>query len=299
MRGIIFKELYISRKKIYISIATYFFLMLLCVLVKMSAEFGNIRLLDKEAVENTLNIAFYFFVFGLLVVFTGFLVNNVSADLKSHWSIYQRTLPFTERQLVGAGYITNAVVLLVLFVFHTLMTAIMCMVFNMKFHAYYIWIFLLASLLFFLANALIMFAFYRFRDKRKATLFYSAFFVIVYLAFEFAFISRISYYETRGKQEAEQLAALQGLPAATYSSDSFQAQYVLEDFQSLARFIQDYWWLIAVIIAAVIAVLFFASVKALARPADAVKPSKEKEKTKHSLFGSLGRQKAASEGDDD
>ena len=118
MRGIIFKELYISRKKIYISIATYFFLTLLCVLVKMSAEFGNIRLLDKEAVENTLNIAFYFFVFGLLFVFTGLLVNNVSADLKSHWSIYQRTLPFTERQLVGAGYITNAVVLLVMCAFH-------------------------------------------------------------------------------------------------------------------------------------------------------------------------------------
>ena len=50
MRGIIFKELYISRKKIYISIATYFFLMLLCVLVKMYAEFVNILLLDKEAV---------------------------------------------------------------------------------------------------------------------------------------------------------------------------------------------------------------------------------------------------------
>ena len=299
MRGIIFKELYISRKKIYISIATYFFLMLLCVLVKMSAEFGNIRLLDKEAVENTLNITFYFFVFGLLVVFTGFLVNNVPADLKSRWSIYQRTLPFTERQLVGAGYITNAVVLLVLFVFHTLMTAIMCMVFNMKFHAYFIWIFLIASLLFFLANALIMFAFYRFRDKRKATLFYSAFFVIVYLAFEFTFISRISYYETRGKQEAEQLAALQGLPADTIDPGGFMTEYIKEDIRSFAKFFQSYWWVIVLITAAVIALLFFASVKALARPADAVKPSKEKEKTKHSLFGSLGRQKAASEGGDD
>ena len=173
------------------------------------------------------------------------------------------------------------------------------MVFNMKFHAYFIWIFLIASLLFFLANALIMFAFYRFRDKRKATLFYSAFFVIVYLAFAFAFISRETYYQTKGKQDAERLAALQGMPADTYSPDTFMINYVKEDIQSLARFIQDYWWLIAVIIAAVIAVLFFASVKALARPADAVKPSKEKEKTKHSLFGSLGRQKAAAEGDDD
>ena len=49
----------------------------------------------------------------------------------------------------------------------------------------------------------------------------------------------------------------------------------------------------------IIILLFFASVKALARPADAVKPSNEKEKTKQSFFGSPRRQKAAVEGDDD
>ena len=299
MKGIIFKELYISRKRIYISIATYFFLTLLCVLVKMSASFGNIRLLDKESVDGALNITFYFFVFGLLFTFTGCVVNNVSSDLKSHWSIYQRTLPFTEKQIVGAAYISNAAMLLVLFVFHTLMTAIMCVIFNKQFQGYYICIFLVASLLIFLGNALIMFAFYRFRDSKKAALFYSAVFVILYLSIELAFISRGTYYQTKGKQDAERLAELQGLPADTYSPDTLMINYVKEDIHSLANFFQNYWWLIALIIAAVIALLFFASVKALARPADAVKPSKEKEKPKQSLFGSLGNQKAAAEGDDD
>ena len=126
MKGIIFKEFYISRKRIYISIATYLFLTLLCILVKLSASFGNIRLLDKEAVDSTVTITFYFFVFGLLLSISGMLVNNVCSDLKSHWSIYQRTLPFSEKQIVSAAYISNVVVLLVMNVFHTLMTAVMC-----------------------------------------------------------------------------------------------------------------------------------------------------------------------------
>ena len=299
MRGIIFKELYISRKKIYISIATYFFLMLLCVLVKMSAEFGNIRLLDKEAVENTLNITFYFFVFGLLVVFTGFLVNNVPADLKSRWSIYQRTLPFTERQLVGAGYITNAVVLLVMCAFHTLMTGIMCMAFRMKFHAYYIYIFLVVSLVLFLANALIMFSHYRFRDEKKAAVFSGIILAAVYLAISSVLFSRLNEYGEMSKKEAARIAAQQGLSADTIDPGGFMTEYIKEDIRSFAKFFQSYWWVIVLITAAVIALLFFASVKALARPADAVKPPQKKEKTKQSFFGSLGGQKAASEGDDD
>ena len=299
MKGIIFKELYISRKRIYISIATYLFLTLLCILVKLSASFGNIRLLDKEAVDSTVNITFYFFVFGLLLSIPGMLVNNVCSDLKSHWSIYQRTLPFSEKQIVSAAYISNVVVLLVMNVFHTLMTAVMCALFNKRFQLYYIGVFLAASLLFFVFNAIIMFAFYRFRDSKKAQLFYGAVFTLVYLAFAFAFVGRIYEYDAMGRKEGARLAAQQGLPADAFPPESFQIQYIKEDIHSLAKFMQKFWWAIALLMIAIIILLFFASVKALARPADAVKPSKEKEKTKQSFFGLPRRHKAASEGDDD
>lgn len=297
MKGLIFKEIYLSRKRIIISLCIYFFLMLMCMLVKMSAVHGNIRLLTDEAVNNTTTITFYLAIFGTVLTFPGLLADNISLDIVSHWSIFQRSTPMTEKQVVSAAYISNAVLLFSMTLIHTLMTLLVCLAFGEKFHAYYIVVFVIAAALCFLGESYRMLCFYRFRQQKKAQFVVTATFFCLYIAVCFTAFSRLLVYRDKANSHNAQLAEKMGLPSDAFDNVDI-GRFIKEDLIAVKDFFTSYWWIFAVLLIALAFVLYFVSVNALKRPFDLAGQITKDKKEKKSFFSSLSKPKEAAEGDD-
>ena len=277
MKGLIFKEIYISRKRFYITAASYISLLIMCILVKLSAAHGNLHLLDANAVRYVENVTFYLAVFGLLMALSGFIVNNAEADKTTRWDIYRRTIPFTEKHIVGAVYMSNFITLGTALVVHTFVSLIVCAVFDIRFETWYIFAFLAFGLIVFLINAFNIFCQYRFRDPKRAKLVYSAVLFVIYFGICIALYAAFAINAP--------------------GEDPVKTEKFLKDTGlSLIGFLKSYSWIIPIVCVVLIAVLFVVSVKDCARPADADKPTKPKyENSNRNFFGKL---KAAAEGDD-
>ncbi len=297
MKGLIFKEIYLTRKKIFISLGIYFFLLLMCLLVKLSAVHGNLRLLSDEAVHNTSEITFYLAIFGPLLTFAGFIADNINSDIVSRWSSFQRSTALTEKQVVSSVYIANAVLLLSITAIHSLASVIVCAAFAKPFHAYYIGIFLAFTVLIFLMWAYRQLCFYYFRQTKKAQLVYSVAWFVLYLAVCFAGMSRVQVYQEKANAENAANAAKAGL-----SSDVLNAldlgRYIKDDFSAVKSFMTSFWWVIVLLFAAVLVSLYLVSVKALKRPFDLAGQTIEDKKEKKSFFSSLSKPKNAAKGDE-
>ena len=277
MKGLIFKEIYISRKRCYISAATYISLLIMCILVKLSAVHGNLRLLDAEAVRHVENVTFYLAVFGLLIAMAGVVVNNAETDKITRWDIFRRTIPFTEKQIVGAVYISNAITLGIALAVHTLVSLVVCTVFDIKFEPWFLSVFLAFCLLVYLINAFSLFCQYRFRDPKRAKLVYSAVLFVIYFGICIALYA--------------------ALAMTAPGEDPVKTEKFLKDTgSSILSFIKNYSWVIPAVCAALTAVLFFVSVRACKRPADDGKPPKQNDdRSKRNFFRKL---RTAAEGDD-
>lgn len=277
MKGLIFREIYISRKRIYIAAATYISLLIMCILVKLSAVHGNLRLLDGEVVRYVESVTFYLAVFGMLMALAGFVVNNAEADKTTHWDIFRRTIPYTEKQIVGAVYISNALTIGTALAVHTLVSLIVCAVFDIRFEPWFLFAFLAFGLIVFLINAFSIFCQYRFRDPKRAKLVYTAVLFVIYFGICIALYA--------------------ALAMTAPGEDPVKTEKFLKDTGlSLIGFLKRYSWIIPVVCVVLIAVLFVVSVRACARPADAGKPPKPKDENSNRHF--FGKLKAAAEGDD-
>ncbi|MBQ8119695.1 MAG: ABC-2 transporter permease [Ruminococcus sp.] len=299
MKGLIFKEIYLTRKKIYISLGIYFFLMLICVLVKLSAVHGNLRLLSEEAVKNTTNITFYLAIFGTMLALSGFVADNINSDIVSRWSDFQRSTPMSEKQVVSAAYISTGIMLLSMLVVHILMTLMLCAVFGETFHAYFVLVFIAFAFLTFIMYIFRLFCFYRFRQQKKAQFVFTATFFCLYLVFCFVLFGRVFIYQDRAKAEYEAFSEKMGVPADNFDLNSMDlTKYVKEDFIAVKDFLISYWWIFAILLITLAVVLYFVSVNALKRPFDLAGQTIEEKKEKKSFFGSLSKPKKAAKGDE-
>lgn len=297
MKGLIFKEIYLTRKKIYISLGIYFFLMLICVLVKLSAVHGNLRLLSEEAVKNTTNITFYLAIFGTMLALSGFVADNINSDIVSRWSDFQRSTPMSEKQVVSAAYISTGIMLLSMLVVHILMTLMLCAVFGEIFHAYFVLVFIAFAFLTFIMYIFRLFCFYRFRQQKKAQFVFSATFFCLYLAGCFVIINRLLAYQDKFKAENPQLDIEPGLSSDLSDNMEF-SKYLKEDFITVKNFFISYWWVLVILLIALSVALYFISVSALKRPFDLAGQTIEDKKEKKSFFGSLSKPKKAAKGDE-
>ena len=64
MKGLMLKELYITRKYRTVVLVVYLVLIMLCILVKLSAVYGNIARLAEGGAENVSSVMYYIMVFG-------------------------------------------------------------------------------------------------------------------------------------------------------------------------------------------------------------------------------------------
>ena len=115
MKGLIYKELFLSIKFRIISLSAYALLFIMCVLVRISSVCGNVA--DMEGRDMLLSTIFQVMALGLpFILYASAFTVQVLNDEKCRFRQYSHTLPLTEKQIVGSVYLLY----LILFVAATL-----------------------------------------------------------------------------------------------------------------------------------------------------------------------------------
>ncbi len=280
MKGIIVKELFIARKRFCITAATYFTLMLMWILVKMSCLYGNIGKYAGKGADEAAKTTYYFAVFGMLVVLIGFVINNTGSDIVSRWNIYQKTLPMTSKQLVGAVYLANAVTISAAVLTHLLMTFILCAIFGIGFKAFYLEVFAAFAVIVFFFNAMSLYPFYRFRSVKKGKLAASVLLGGIYVGLYIALYFFTNSSAQKAHEEISRLAQEMNVKISKLpvTEDKLAEEYLLRDLGKLTDTLLDFRWLFLIGAALLTAGVFFMSAKALDRPMDDTKPAENGEK---------------------
>ena len=109
MKGLMLKELYLSKKTAVIGLVTYFITFVMFVLVKLSILYGNIGKLSDKTIMIVEKDMYYIMPLALaFILYVTVMTNNTKSDEISKWRRYAYTLPLSEKQIIGSSYIYNA-----------------------------------------------------------------------------------------------------------------------------------------------------------------------------------------------
>lgn len=110
MKGLIYKELYLSKKNYIALLAVILGVVFLGILVGLGTRVGNL----KNYAEEDKAHFFYMFVYATyaaVLVFVLEIFVSIERDKKSGWRKIELTMPITAKKRVGAWYLTSAIVL--------------------------------------------------------------------------------------------------------------------------------------------------------------------------------------------
>ena len=269
MKGLILKELYLTRKFRTVVFIVYLVLVMLCILVKLSAVYGNIAKLSEGIPENVSSIMYYIMVFGGAVILFSAFTDSIIPDEKSGFRIYEHTLPVSERRIVGAVYLTNLCFLGGATVLAYIDLVIANLIFGMEFNAkYLLYIFAIGSVMYVIktVNEAIT---YNVRKPNVAALATTLTLFLLYLGAAFGCIKWMnSYYKSFGidiyeMDEAQREAALDVLGIG---EGQILTRFVKDEVLPKVRWLGDnIWWIAPTVLLGITARSFFFSVRALKR----------------------------------
>lgn len=103
MKGLIFRELYLTRKTYISALVTYALIMILCVLLNLSCSFGNLKDIIAAADDpaSMLNTLFYVSVItpsAVLYIMSAANFELVDKDVASKWLTFQYSTPVSEKK---------------------------------------------------------------------------------------------------------------------------------------------------------------------------------------------------------
>lgn len=130
MNGLIFRELYLSKKNYIISGFSLLIAVILEVMVRLSLNFGNLSKLEADSFNSTDKVTFYVFIFGISVLtyFVFFSDDSgvILSDVKCKWSTFACTFPVSEVRLVWTKYVIKLCALVLGFIVSILNAFLVC-----------------------------------------------------------------------------------------------------------------------------------------------------------------------------
>ena len=111
MKGLIYRELYLIRKTIVITLLVYFIFVAMMSLVCISTYAGNLK-----GVDGVIEIFYpqaYFYAACIALVGMGYGHNDIiQKDYQSRWQLFSYTLPVSDRKLIASKFIVRSILLL-------------------------------------------------------------------------------------------------------------------------------------------------------------------------------------------
>ena len=171
MKGLIYKDFCLSRKKLFLATILYFYGMIIGILFRLSMIYGNMRLILNEKEQFYLTDTFSYYTL-IYLPFTLFLlaVNSIFHDCIFHdykvkWNIFSTSLPIKKSDIIISRYLIIIISTLFTFVFSTINAVIISHLSNRNFSLDIIKNFLIISIFFFLVNVLYMILAYKYRQR--------------------------------------------------------------------------------------------------------------------------------------
>lgn len=259
MKGLIYKELFLSIKFRIISLSAYALLFIMCVLVRISSVCGNIA--DMEGRDMLLSTIFQVMALGFpFILYASAFTVQVLNDEKCRFRQYSHTLPLTEKQIVGSVYLLY----LILFGAATLAGwvnyFIACAIFGEDIDLKYLLYIAIIGLFVFVASCIHLSNTYRFRNPKVCAAMIAAVCIVGYLGIAFGFIGLMyKYFKDRGYDLFAEEGSEKEVPDAMFSDFA-------NDFFANLRWVGTHFcWLFAIAGAALVYLSYRRSVKALGR----------------------------------
>lgn len=130
MKGLIFRELYLTRKTYISAFFTYLLITLLLVLINLSISFGNLRdIISAENGETTINILFYISVIipaAVLYLMSAANFELVDKDMTTKWLTYQYTIPVSTKKCAFVKILIITVSIIIAFALSMANMALFC-----------------------------------------------------------------------------------------------------------------------------------------------------------------------------
>lgn len=101
MKGLFYRELYLTRKTYLSAVCVYVLITVLCVLINLSISFGNLRYLIAADNKATLDSLFYISVIipsAVLYLMSSANFELIDKDITSKWLLFQYSTPVSEKK---------------------------------------------------------------------------------------------------------------------------------------------------------------------------------------------------------
>jgi len=141
MKGLIYRELYLSKKSYIWGFLDFLIIFVMGMLVRLSVECGNIaklETLDRDIFTSVDILTYYIFLYlpSAVIFFTMMTEHGIIiADLKSKWNMFSYTLPVSEEKTSLVKYIILVSSMIFGFIFSILNALIICNISNRNFNS--------------------------------------------------------------------------------------------------------------------------------------------------------------------
>ncbi|MBR5684063.1 MAG: ABC-2 transporter permease [Ruminococcus sp.] len=111
MKGLIYREFYLIRKTLILTLLVYFVFVAMMSLVCISTYAGNLR--GVKGVIEAFYPQAYFYAACIALVGMGYGNNDViQKDYQSRWQLYTYTLPVSDKKIIASKFIVRGILLL-------------------------------------------------------------------------------------------------------------------------------------------------------------------------------------------
>ena len=247
MRGLIYKELYLSRKQWIMGGALIAGFILLELLVMFSFRYGNLA--DISGKESSVDVCFT--LFSILVCIAAYAVfesdnGGIEADFKAKWNLYGYTLPVSEYKLaavktgkIAAGFLTGTAISLLNYL-------VLLGVTGRGFEKVYIYASLAIGLIFLLVACIVIPLTYRFKNEKISY----GILAIVYAAVMWGISSYMADFQKKFTEAHPDMDE--------FASDEEMFRALAADMKA---FTAHWGWALPLMISAVIAVSYLFTVR--------------------------------------
>lgn len=124
-KGIIYRELYLNRKRYIVGFAMYVAMVFIGVLIRMSMNFGNLAHTDEEVLNSMDMITYYMFTLAtplILIISFAETPEIIVSDYKTNWTRFSYTFPISPKEMAlyktgisFTGYLISVIISIINF----------------------------------------------------------------------------------------------------------------------------------------------------------------------------------------
>ncbi|MDE6540055.1 MAG: hypothetical protein K2K66_07680 [Ruminococcus sp.] len=184
-KGIIYRELYLNRKRYIVGFVVYVAMIFIGILVRMSMNFGNLAHADEEVFTGMDMVTYYMFTLAtpmILIISFAETPEIIVSDHKSNWTRFSYTFPISPKEtalyktgISFTGYLISVFISIINF-------CIFCKLCNRKFDLFNFKIMIVLMFCFGLATTTEQLLTYKFRNVTLTQTVTSLIFTVIFVA---------------------------------------------------------------------------------------------------------------------